>query len=268
MKNYLFLLSALLIITALGLAVQAEMTGTRSSTSTNIEPTDTATDEIDVPAVTLSPMPVETGTTSDIEPADIATGGIDVPAITLSPIPVETETTSDAELITQTLVKACEVRTNAAATFDVSEFPKVFVNDPRFPVSPKILQFIRDVTDNPSLEEAGYLDHMLTYYTWWRDGALRLEAIWDKMKAEGRDEMTAEERASLTDSSGRMAGPRAHLEDWANIDCTPGILSMDIDGDVATVIVDDASTTSEMHLVKSQDGQWYIAGRTVLRIHP
>lgn len=189
----------------------------------------------------------------------------DIPTNTPTPIPTEID---NHDIVVKTIRMACEIETQAAATFDMTDFPKVFVNDPRFPVGPQILEYLRDVTDNPSLEQAGYLDHMLTYFGRWRDGALHLEAIWEKMEAEGRDEMTAEEMASLVDEKGRIVAPRARLEDWGEIDCTPNILSMEISKDIATIVINDGPTTSEMYLVKSDDGQWYIAGRKVLRIHP
>ncbi len=204
-----------------------------------------------------------------VESTNNVQGQTDVPTTTQSPLYDETPTVSESDLVVQALKKACEIETHAAATFDMTGFPKVFVNDSRFPVSPKTLDFVRDVTNNPALEQAGYLDHMLAYFGWWRDGALRLEAIWEKMKAEGRDEMTADERDSLMDESGRIAPARASLEYRTHTtDCVPAILSIEFSKDIATVVVNDGPTTSEMYLVKMDDGQWYIAGRKVLQIHP
>ena len=163
--------------------------------------------------------------------------------------------TPEAQQIMDTIKKAYDIETEGAYTFDFSKFPTVFINDPRFPVDPGTLQVIREMTNNPSLDTAGWLDYKMAYHSWARDSILYTEAVFAKAKAENR-ELTPEERASLTDSYGRSAPARISRPTRNN----PVIFkSMKINKDVAYVIVDDGPYLAELALVLV-NGNWYIAG--------
>lgn len=189
----------------------------------------------------------------------------DAPGSENIPVPIEPD---DTDIIVQTIKKSFEVELNAAITFDMTEFPTVFINDPRFPVGEGTLQFIRDVTQNSSLENAGYLDYKLAYYTWRREGALRLEAIQKKMQEEGRSKIT-EEEASLLIVAGRPAAPRLRLEyvDKATLEFSVKDLGIDFENGTATVVVDRGSSVSKMFLIKANE-HWYIAGIEILGVYP
>ncbi|MBI5964598.1 MAG: hypothetical protein HY863_14055 [Chloroflexi bacterium] len=66
----------------------------------------------------------------------------------------------------KTVEKANDVEAEAAYTFDIKKFPTVFINDLRFPVSSGTLETIRELTNNPSLESAGWLDYKAAFYSW------------------------------------------------------------------------------------------------------
>jgi hypothetical protein len=170
--------------------------------------------------------------------------------------------TEDAKEIIKTVERAYKIEAQAALTFDFSDFPTVFINDPRFPMGPYTLETIRDLTHNPSLETAGYLDYKLAYYTWSRDEILHLEALQEKAKKENRN-LTEEELQSLRDSKGRTPPARAE----GPLKLIPlNFMSLEINGDIATAILDDGPTVTKITLVLV-DGQWYIADASVLIVN-
>lgn len=156
--------------------------------------------------------------------------------------------------IIKTVERAYAIDAEAMYTFELSEFPTVYINDPRYPVSAGMLKTIQELTNNPLLETAGYLDYKMAYYTWRRDATLHEEAVYAKAKAENR-ELTDEEKRSLVDSEGRRAPPRARD---AERDVALLFISVEIQDDVALVVLDDGPATLELTLVLV-DGDWYIA---------
>ncbi|HEX2997581.1 MAG TPA: hypothetical protein VHP14_22350, partial [Anaerolineales bacterium] len=115
--------------------------------------------------------------------------------------------TPNAKQIMQTIENAYDIETEAVYTFDLSKFSTVFINDPRFPLPDATLQVVREMTDDLSLESAGYLDYKLAYYSWRVNSTLHAEAVLAKAKTENRD-LTDEERQSLIDKYGRTAPAR------------------------------------------------------------
>jgi len=172
--------------------------------------------------------------------------------------------TNEAKEIMRTIERAYDIQAEAAQSFDLKKFPTVFINDPRFSVSSSRLKMIKEVTNNPSLETAGYLDYKMAYSTWRNEGILRREALQKKAKAENRD-LTREESLSLLDSKGRMVPARVN----GPIKTHPlEFISITINDDTATTILDDGVAAFEMNLVLV-DGKWYIAGvGKTFSIHP
>lgn len=74
--------------------------------------------------------------------------------------------TPEVKEVMKTVEKANDVEAEAAYTFDIKKFPTVFINDLRFPVSSGTLETIRELTNNPSLESAGWLDYKAAFYSW------------------------------------------------------------------------------------------------------
>lgn len=171
--------------------------------------------------------------------------------------------TPEAQQIMDTIQSAYDIEVEAAYTFDLSKFPTVFINDPRFPLHPAVLETVRELTNNPTLKTAGWLDYKMAYRSWTRDSILHTEDVFAKAKAENR-ELTQEERESLTDSYGRTAPARTEKP---TRNYSVKFISMKINKDIAFVIVNDGPTTSELTLVLV-DGQWYIAGLRGISVHP
>lgn len=171
--------------------------------------------------------------------------------------------TPEAKEIKKTIERAYDIESEAAYTFDLKKFPIVFINDPRFPVSPSTLQAVREMTDNLSLESAGYLDYKIAYNMWAANAILHYEEIHKKAKAENR-ELTKEEKQSLTDKYGRGTPGRAE----SPIRSFPvKFISMEINDDIALVVIDDGPRTVELTLVLV-DNHWYIAAIKGISIHP
>ncbi len=174
---------------------------------------------------------------------------------------------SDSDLVIQTLTKACQIEEDAVWTFDTSEFSSVYVNDPRFPVSPETLSYVRLITNNKSLTDVGYLEFRLSETRYYQEGVRKWNAVSEKMRAENRNEMTEGEINSLISPTGNIypAPPAPELK--GNVPCTYAVQSIIIEGDIAKVIASRGATTDEWYLV-SRDGRWYIAGRKILIMHP
>ncbi|MBK9602973.1 MAG: hypothetical protein IPO36_14190 [Anaerolineales bacterium] len=56
-----------------------------------------------------------------------------------------------------------DIEVEAKQSSDLSKLSDVFINDPRFPLNTDRLEFTKSVTNNPSLETAGYLDFKMAY---------------------------------------------------------------------------------------------------------
>jgi hypothetical protein len=171
--------------------------------------------------------------------------------------------TAEAREVQTTISRAYEIEARAARTFDTSEFASVYINDPRGgALDPALVELIADYGGRPS-DAAGFLDYKLAYYACWREGALRLEQMWDKAAREGRG-LTLEEMQSLRDRSGRPASPRAPEEMQGT---QLEFKSIAVSGDTATAVYDDGPRLNRATLVKV-DGVWYIAGVQGLQMHP
>jgi hypothetical protein len=171
--------------------------------------------------------------------------------------------TPEAKEIMEAIERAYDIQVEAAYTFDFSKFPTVFINDPRFPVNAGTLETVRQLTYNPSLESAGWLDYKMAYYSWKRDSILHFEAVHATAQAENRA-LSEEERKSLTDSYGRTAPSRSESPKRTN----PIIFkSVEIGGDIATVVLNEGVRTVRLTLVFA-DNNWYIAASETLSVHP
>lgn len=171
--------------------------------------------------------------------------------------------TPEAKEVMKTVEKAYDIEADALYTFDLKKFPTVFINDPHYPVSDGTLETIRELTNNPSLESAGWLDYKLAYYSWISSATLHSESVRSKAKAENR-ELTDDEKKSLVDSKGRIAPARAENPTRKQ---KLIFLSVDITGDIAKVILNDGPTTIELTLVFVEKN-WYIAALKGLAFHP
>ena len=171
--------------------------------------------------------------------------------------------TPEAKEIMKTIERAYDIKAEAAYTFDLKKLPTVFINDTRFPLSEEHLETVRQLTYDPSLESAGWLDHEIAHYSWLRDAILHSEAVHAKAKAENR-ELTEKERKSLIDRYGRIAPARVESP-IRKVQIR--FLSVEIDEDTATAVLDDGPRTVQMTLA-FVDKKWYIADSKILSMHP
>lgn len=172
--------------------------------------------------------------------------------------------TDDAKLLQETINKSYIIEAEAARTFDLTAFPSIFVNDQRGgDLSSSTVDFIRSVTGDYSSKNFGYLDYKIAYYSWWKSGALKFEALQTKALQENRN-LTEEEIKSLVDEKGRVAMPRSQ-DTRTSIELQ--FVSIEVEEDKAMVIFDDGLRTNQMVLVNINN-QWYIAGNKFLSVHP
>ena len=171
--------------------------------------------------------------------------------------------TPETKEVIKAVERAYDIEAEGAYTFDITKFSDVFINDPRFPVSTGTLETVRELTNNPSLESAGYLDYKLAFYSWRINATIHAEKVKEKAKKENRA-LTDEERKSLVDPRGRMAPARSESP-TRSLPLT--FFSVEINGDIATVVLDDGPRTIKLSLVMV-DKKWYIAGYKGLVMHP
>jgi hypothetical protein len=171
--------------------------------------------------------------------------------------------TPETKEVIQAVERSYDTEAEAAYTFDITKFSDLFINDPRFPVSAGTLETVRELTNNPSLESAGYLDYKLAFYSWRINATIHAEKVKEKAKKEDRA-LTDEERKSLIDNNGRIAPARSQSPTRS---LPLNILSVKINNDIATVVLDDGPWTLEMYLALV-DKKWYVAGVKGLAFHP
>jgi len=171
--------------------------------------------------------------------------------------------TPETKEVIKTVERSYDNEAEAGYTFDITKFSDVFINAPRFPVSAGTLETVRELTNNPSLESAGYLDYKLAFYSWRINATIHAEKVKEKAKKENRA-LTDEERKSLIDNNGRIAPARSQNPTRS---LPLNILSVKINNDIATVVLDDGPWTLEMYLVLV-DKKWYVAGVNGLAFHP
>lgn len=185
------------------------------------------------------------------------------PRIRQSELRYDIPDTPEAKEIMRTIENAYDIKAEAKYNFNLKKLPTVFINDPRFPLDEEHLETLRQLTYNPSLESAGWLDYEIAHYSWLRDAILHSEAVHAKAKAENRG-LTNEEKKSLVDPYGRIAPVRV---DSPTRNLQIRFMSVEIDEDIANVIFDDGPRTVQMTLVFVNQ-KWYIANSKILLTHP
>jgi hypothetical protein len=174
-----------------------------------------------------------------------------------------TPVTPESKEIMQRIETAYDIEAEAAYSFDLADFPSMYINDPRYEVNLQSLEFVRDITHNPTLKSAGYLDYKTAYFTWWKEGTERFDALQDKAKSENR-EVTQDEIKSLIDSKWQMPPARAKTPIR---EISLRFISISIENDIATVYLHDGTRTVVMVLILV-DKQWYIAGLRGITLNP
>jgi hypothetical protein len=176
----------------------------------------------------------------------------------------------DAQAIETTIRRSYELEAQATYTLDGSVLAEVYINDPRGgAIDEKTLELIQYVRQDKSLSssDVGYLDARQAYFSWLKQGIEKREAIFATIAAEGREQMTPEEEASLVDETGRIAifNRRSDAIELPPIQIN--VESIRIEGDVAYAVVAHNMGKFEAILVKVND-HWYMAGGRSLEFNP
>jgi hypothetical protein len=180
--------------------------------------------------------------------------------------------TEDARQIEATIWRAYELYEIAGRTYDVSEFPKVFADDPRVPLTRDQRERLEEWFGSVP-EGAGYLTYVTACYTMVAQSDELFEEAWARARAEGRDHLlpqdylTPEEWSEIQKSNRPIpppppAPPRGSviIEEVAQwIRENTRFDSVVISDNKATVLFDDGATLNEATLLRSA-GKWYIAG--------
>lgn len=169
--------------------------------------------------------------------------------------------------IQATIIEAYKLGYMAHVTHDVSQFPSVFVDDPRVPLTPEQREQLKEWLGTVP-EGAGYLTFGIAgYYNTERLRKLSEEA-WAKARAAGRDYISPEDYLSPEELRDKpiptpppmVDQPTMSAEEyvkwkWENV----RFESVVIKGDIAIVIYDDRWFLYEDTLVR-RNGKWYVAG--------
>ncbi len=204
-----------------------------------------------VPSATLTSTTVSPTTTPSLPTA--------LPSI----IGPELPNTSEARAIIKVIERAYDIELEAAYYLELRDFSEVFINDPRYPLPPAGLETVRELTHNPELESAGYLDYKMAFWGWRISATRHWITLLTTAESEHRD-LTVEERASLIDDTGRSApAPLSFPVQRIQI----SFISLELNDDVAIAEFEKGFARVELTLVRIQ-GQWYIAAFRYLVISP
>jgi len=172
--------------------------------------------------------------------------------------------TEEAQEIQATILQAYKLYDIAGRTFDASQFPSVFVNDPDVPLTrdqrERLQEWFGAVPEN-----AGYLTYVIACYTDFTRGAKLFEEAMANARAKGRDYLTPDEWRRIVElHGGRPPAPRLQpsmtVEDAQEMQKTLMRYDLiDVEDDKARVIFDDGATLNKATLVR-RGGKWYIAG--------
>jgi hypothetical protein len=154
--------------------------------------------------------------------------------------------TPGAQEIIDTIQKSEEIYFEALQTSDPGKFPTVFINDPRFPLPEGTLNTVRRLTDNPSLQSAGWLDYKMAYHTFQiKEGTyLQMESF-------------PSEPSQTLPPDFTWCSPPPPLK----------FLSININQDIAIATIDAGATKYELTLVLIKN-HWFIASFNGISVSP
>jgi hypothetical protein len=224
-----------------------QMSVTPTSLQKEVQPTETQ------PTISFTATVTQTPEAGDIT--------VPTPTSTIENSPTEeiTQVEKTKKTIEETIRYAVDVEFEAAVNLDDKKFPEVFINDPRFPLDPSTLDTVRELTDNPKLESAGWLDYKLAYYGWLINGIKAREDLENKAKSENRN-LTKEERKILNENDAPVHTKKGDYRSPLYIP------SIELKDDIAKAVIEDGCINAELTLVLV-DGKWFIAGYKGLGIN-
>ncbi len=150
-----------------------------------------------------------------------------------------------------------DITGEAAGTFDLSQFPTLFIDDPAIALDNNQTTFVTGI----GARVTGFLSYELAFFTDWKQGAEKLEKLQAQLKAEKRA-ITADDIKSI---SGPFGSPPSRRQEPMH-KTRLVFNSFTIDGSRAIVEYDSPSILQKMFLIKVKDG-WRIAGLQNLQEH-
>jgi hypothetical protein len=152
------------------------------------------------------------------------------------------------------------ITAEALGTYDVSQFPTLFIDDPTVALDADQAAYMARV----GAKGQGFLSFELERYGYWKQGTEKLEHLQATAKAENR-ELTQDELNSLIGPNGlppsRRQGPMPTSKELPIT-----YLNFTIEGSQALVKFDDGAVTQNMFFIKTKNG-WRIAGKHNLQVH-
>jgi len=165
---------------------------------------------------------------------------------------VDIPDTPEGQEIIYQIEKAFDIE--SGCSFDYSIFPSVYINDQRYPLDSEKLEFVRKITENPSLESGGYLDYKIAYHPWWLEGKRQWEEIYNRAKAENREVSEEERQTFLASKWGTYPGGSCFRKrPWEG-----RYVSIHVVEDIATVVLGVGNRAKELILVLVNE-HWLIA---------
>lgn len=151
----------------------------------------------------------------------------------------------------------------AARTFDVSQFPSVYANDPSVQLSKEQDEFIARVraADPSIVAGSGFLDYKRAFYRHWQGGVEKLEHLQASAKAQGRT-VSASELQSISEN-GQPPPPR---RTDPNYQVRLRFDTITVDGDRAEAVFDSGLVLERMFLLRTAAG-WRITGEHLINVH-
>jgi hypothetical protein len=150
------------------------------------------------------------------------------------------------------------ITAEAATTFDLLEFPSLFIDDPAVALDANEAAFMARV----GATGTGFLSYELAFFTDWKQGTEKQERLQATAKAENRD-LTRDEFNSLIGPNGLAAN--RNQQPVYKISITD-YFYFTVDGSQALVKFDDGAVTQGMFFIKTKNG-WRIAGKHVIWAH-
>lgn len=179
--------------------------------------------------------------------------------------PTSTPASPDAAAITTLLVRSYAVRTAALKNFDTSQYPSVFIDDAKVPLSRERAGFVGAVRARYGAEAAtltgnGWLTYNRAEILDRQRSLGALARVRATASAQGRP-LTSAELRSAVGVNGSVPPPGVADHPQKII-----LVKLAVDGDRATAEFDDGAITYRAALVRTADG-WRIAGEEILNIH-
>ena len=172
--------------------------------------------------------------------------------------------TSDAKQIMAVMNRAYQVLGTTSQSFDVSEFPNVFVDTEDYELTDEQQKTVAEALglNAAEVKNAGYLTAMQAKYVSRGRGAKLLQEALEKARAENRELSATAFQEIVKANHGQWPSGSAITTNKTVLTFE----SIEINGNKAIVRYDDGAALQEAILVK-QEGRWLIASIMPIWVH-